>query len=447
MATNRDWMERHAQALAGAVGRPHDPRFGTVFVRGKGARLWDVEGREYLDLTCGYSAANFGHTFAPLIEAAQASLQQIGHLTGDAHPAKIELAEQLIELCGFTGGVRRAESSAGAVIFNATGARGIETAWKAAVTYRPGKLLVLSPGFHGRSIATSAISATSRVGPKLDPASFQVEPAERYPYCGRCPLGLEYPRCDIACGEALWGMLRQRAAEYSAVLVEPALGARGYVFPPSEFFQRLRGVTQATGMLMIADEIQTGLGRCGGWLLSQRQGWQPDIVVLGKSLGGGVVPLSAVVGRAAVLNAIPSGAESETFAATPLACAVALQVLAELRDRPWIARGEAIGAALRQGFAQHGQRAAWGIEQVEGVGAVCALEFARGPLAKGLRQAESHCDGLKQRVAPELAARSLAEAMFRAGLLVHLTGPESTRIVLLPPLTLTDAELSRIQAF
>ncbi len=431
-AVNHSWMQRHAAALAQTVGRPHDARFGIVFVRGAGARLWDVDGHEFFDLTCGFSAANFGHGFASILQIANSSLQQIGHLTSDAHPAKIELAEQLVSICGFALAGRELQSQRstgeasrstpmGKVIFNATGARAIETAWKAAVAFRPGKLLVLSPGFHGKSIATSQISATTSIEPSLAIDQFELEPVERYPYCARCPKNLVYPSCSVACGERLFQKLEQQAADYSALLVEPALGARGYVFPPDEFFLRLRAITQNNGVLMIADEIQTGLGRCGAWLLSHRQAWQPDLVVLGKSLGGGVTPISAVVGRAEVLDAIPCGAESETFAATPLACAVALQVIAELRMGPWMARGEVIGEQLRQWFDQHPKRTAWGINKVEGIGCVCALEL------------ES-----------KAAAAELASTLFRAGVLVHLTGPEQTRIVLLPPLTISDDELSRV---
>lgn len=394
--------------------------YGVVFASGCGARLTDVDGQQWLDLTCGFSTSNFGHNYPPLVEAVQAQLARLTHLTSEPHVGRIRLAEQLLQamLPGQPPAALR-------VVFNSSGARAVESAWKACRQYRPGKLLTLLPSFHGRSIATAVASQTQRsiVGQALE-AEVLRWPARHYPYCAQCPQGLAFPECGLACGEPLFQELTHRADEISAVMVEPVMTARGYIFPPKEYFLKLRRVTAALGISLISDEIQTGLGRCGSLCVAVQQGWQPDLVVLGKSLGGGMLPISAVVGRAEILDAIPRGAESETFAATPLACAAAEKVLQLLETTHIIRDGQRAGRVLRDQARQFVADC-----RVEGEGAVCALEFRLPGRPAPSAQAAAHDFALRCR-----------EQHIRA----HLTGPMVTRVVLLPPLTITDEELHSI---
>ncbi|MCA9133040.1 MAG: aspartate aminotransferase family protein [Planctomycetales bacterium] len=437
------WLDRFRAVHPQAACRDHDPKFGPVFVRGQGARLWDVAGQDYLDLTCGYSAANFGHAFAPLVAAAERQLRQLTHLTGEPHAARIELAERLIELLEIPARFSK-------VMFNVSGARAIETAWKAALAYRPGKLLTLGPCFHGRSLATSSLSNASASRDWGVVQREQIVHRQEYPYCAACVHQLSYPSCHLHCVQALWAMIRHSAADLSAVLVEPAIGARGYIFPPPTFLQQLRRVTAEEGILLIADEVQTALGRCGDWLLSRQQGWQPDLLVLGKSLGGGIAPLSAVVGRGDVLECLPAGSESETFAGSPLATAVALEVLRQLQHGGWMQRGVQLGQALRDGLAEElAQLPARPAEaghalvqgsmvqdgMVQGQAATCIVEFA----SSGAVTSEPLLHRAQRR------AKQFAQACQRQRLLVHFSGPLATRVVLLPPLTLSDEELSEVQ--
>jgi 4-aminobutyrate aminotransferase-like enzyme len=186
----------------------------------------------------------------------------------------------------------------------------------------------------------------------------------------------------------------------------------------------VREVTNRFGILMIADEIQMGLGRCGHWLLSRAQGWQADLTVLGKSLGGGIAPISAVVGRESLLNRLPAGTESETFAASPLAVSVAIEVMEQLRDGPWISRavglGQRLQAACQEGFAN-----------TESLGASAAIEF----IQRGVEPTRA-----------AWAARQFATRCLQAGLLVHYSGPLNTRIIFLPALTISDVEFSEVTA-
>lgn len=415
-----EWLSRFRKVHPRAAARDHDPKFGRVYVRGAGARLWDVEGHDYIDLTCGYSAANFGQAFPPLIEAATRQLQILTHLTGDLHTSRIALAERLLDVFEWPR-----ETSQ--VMFNATGARAIETAWKAAVAFRPGKIMTIGPAFHGRSLATLALGPAIPQLPSnpLDKHVLCRASAE-YPYCAACPLKLHYPSCDLQCVSHVLNTISDQAHQISAVLVEPAIGARGVIVPPAELFQRLRRITRQHGILLIADEIQTGLGRFGHLSLSKGQGWQPDLLVLGKSLGGGLVPISAVLGRSDVLESLVIGSESETFAASPLATAVAEEVLEQLTHGPWIERGARLGDTLRTFTRELFQQPGWAGSHphntlVEGQGACCVIEF-------GFPNAPR--------------ARHFADACVEQHLLTQLTGPGLTRVAMMPPLTMTEEELS-----
>lgn len=417
--TNADGLEREARVLTAASHRPHDPKFGPVFKHGQGARLWDAEGLEYIDFTCGYSVTNFGHSFPPLVAAATQQLQSLTHLTQEPHVQRAPLAEKLVRFCGFEVGEAK-------VHFNSTGARAIETAWKAAFAHRPGQLVSLAPSYHGRSLATSEMSETSlAIGDFIAPNLHHRRPASDYGYCAACPLHLQFPACKTACCDPLIEYLEMNGERVSAVIVEPALGARGYVFPPAEYWLRLREATRRQGITLIADEIQMGLGRTGANLLSVSQGWQPDMVVLGKSLGGGIVPISAVIGHREILDALPPGSDSETFACTPLAAAVATEVLHQLESVDWIQRGAKIGERLRTELLKLADQFSIQVA-VEGQGAVAVAEF----LGKG-----------RDLAAAQSTARALAERCIKHRLLVHFSGPYQTRIVLIPPFTATENEI------
>ena len=421
---NDKWIQREQAILTNASHRSHDPKFGIVFDHGLGARLWDVEGNNYVDFTCGYSASNFGHAFPPLVEVATRQLTILTHLTQEPHRWRAPLAEKLVEACGFRSKLGAGQSK---VHFNATGSRAVETAWKAARAFRPGRLISLAPSYHGRSLATSALSETVGNTTEFVPNSVhQRRPASEFAYCAACAYSLSYPSCETRCLNELIKTIESQPDSISAVVVEPALGARGYVFPPAEYWLRLRRATEENGILMIADEIQMGLGRTGAMLFSASQGWQPDLVVLGKSLGGGIVPISAVVGRSDVIDAIPAGSESETFACTPLAAAIALEVLEQLTTGPWLERGSKVGLRLREVLQELGDAQLPGLI-VEGQGASAVAEF----IGCGKSLVESQ----------ELARR-IAVACRNQGLLVHFTGPLATRIALIPPLTISEEDLS-----
>ena len=200
--SNGQWLEREKAVLTPASHRSHDPKFGPVFCRGLGARLWDVGGEDYIDFTCGYSASNFGHCFPPLVEVARNQLGQLTHLTQEPHVWRAPLAEKLIEICGFEWANGQGEAK---VHFNASGSRAVETAWKAAFAFRPGRLISLAPGYHGRSLATSALS-DSAPGSMLNfvpPSLHQRRAVSEFAYCAACPHNLKFPNCRTRCLDEL----------------------------------------------------------------------------------------------------------------------------------------------------------------------------------------------------------------------------------------------------
>ena len=426
MDENEKWQQRLAQSVGRCFGRPHDPQAGPVWKAADGAYLYDVDGNKVLDFRCGYSAINFGHTPDRLIRAAQQQMRTLSQLTQLPSTSMIEFAERLLEFLRW--------QDSGKVLFNVSGARAVETALKIALRRQRGTIVCFEQGYHGRSLATQPFS---------DAATF----AETWPWPGiwsgdicRIPYPTDH---NLAHAPVSWAdvleqlkqRLRNQAAPLAAVLIEPMLGARGYIAPPDRFFRELQLVTHEHGGLVIADEVQVGLGRGGGRLMSHLQGWQPDLVVLGKSLGGGLIPISAVVGDATLIDSLPNGCESETFAAHPLACAVASEALGWLQElEPSL---QLLGDRLRDIFQSIVER--WGLPvEVQGRGVVAALDW-RGiwPHTDGT----ATCADTGGLMAIAQIVSQLSERCLRAGLLLHPSGPVGTRMVFLPPLTVTFEQL------
>lgn len=423
MAENQAWQTRLTQAVGRCFGRPHDPQAGPVWASAEHVYLFDVEGKKYLDFRCGYSAINFGHTPDRLIKAAERQMRCLSQLTQLPSTAMIEFAEELLAFLGWQAGL-------GKVLFNVSGARAVETALKIALRKQPGAIVCFEFGYHGRSLATQPFS---------DAATFSVDypwpgiwngPIYRFPY----PSDAASVQETVAWHDVLQQIddqLSRCDVPLSAVLVEPMLGARGYIAPPNVFFQELRALAHRFGGLIIADEIQVGLGRGGGRLMSHTQGWQPDLVVLGKSLGGGLVPISAVVGTAELIDSLPNGSESETFAAHPLACAIgsaALRWLTEIESAL-----PSIGETLRAIFRDI--QARWNLPvEIQGRGIVAVLDWRDG------WPNSTEANGALSEVARTVSL--LATECLKEGLLLHPSGPSGNRMVFLPPLTVTAEQLA-----
>ncbi len=425
MLESEDWLKRLHSVVGRSFGRPHDPQAGPVWSHGEGCWLVDSTGKRYLDFRCGYSAANFGHAPAKLIAVAQQQLGRLTQLTQLPSIELIECAEKVLDFLELRGSSK--------VHFNVGGARAIESALKIALRRKPGAIICFTSGYHGRSIATQPLS---------DSVMF----AETLPWPGMWRgdvVKLPYPTgASLSLQPASWqGVLEQfevaikcRINSLSAVLVEPMLGARGYIAPPDVFFQRLQRLASQAGGLLIADEIQVGLGRGGGRLLSRLQGWEADLVVLGKSLGGGLVPISAVVGSRELIDSLPTGSESETFAGSPLACAVAQAALEELRLlEPGL---DLLGAKLQQAMRKVVDEFTLPI-RVERHGMSITLNWIQAWPTLSVANGVDFVADVSRCVA------KVAKYCLDEGLLLHPSGPAGTRLVLIPPLVVTYEEIAQ----
>ncbi|NJQ00668.1 ornithine--oxo-acid transaminase [Streptomyces zingiberis] len=300
-----------------------------VVATAEGAWVTDVEGRRYLDLLAGYSALNFGHRHPRLIAAARDQLDRVT-LTSRAfhHDRFAEFCARLAELCGME-----------AVLPMNTGAEAVETAVKTArkwgyrvkgVPDGRARIVVAEGNFHGRTTTV---------------VSFSTDPEARADHGPYTPGFDIVPYGDLAALEAAVG------EDTVAVLLEPVQGEAGVVVPPDGYLAGVRELTRERGVLFVADEIQSGLGRTGRTFACEHEGVTPDVYLLGKALGGGIVPVSAVVSSQEVLGVFRPGEHGSTFGGNPLACAVALEVVALLESGAYQRRAAALGDRLHRGLA------------------------------------------------------------------------------------------------
>ncbi|MFJ2261139.1 ornithine--oxo-acid transaminase [Streptomyces sp. NPDC087844] len=363
-----------------------------VVARAEGAWVEDVEGRRYLDMLAGYSALNFGHRHPALIEAAHRQLDRLTLTSRAFHNDRLAaFAESLATLTGLD-----------MVLPMNTGAEAVESAVKVArkwayevkgVPADRATVIVAADNFHGRTttIVSFSTDETARAGFGPFTPGFRVVPYN-----------------DLA---ALEAAIDETTA---AVLIEPIQGEAGVVIPDDGYLRGVRELTRRTGCLFIADEIQSGLGRTGRTLAVEHEGVVPDMVLLGKALGGGIVPVSAVVARREVLGVLRPGEHGSTFGGNPLAAAVGSAVVELLKTGEFQRRAEEAGVLLRDGLSA-----------LVGKG-------VRGFRARGLWAGVD--------IDPAIGTgREISESLMREGILVKDTHGSTIRLA--PPLTITNEDL------
>jgi 4-aminobutyrate aminotransferase/(S)-3-amino-2-methylpropionate transaminase len=310
-----------------------------------------------------------------------------------------------------------------------SGAEAVENAVKIAryATGRPA-VITFENGFHGRTLLTMTL--TSKVKPyKYGFGPFAPETYRMpYAYCYRCPFGLEYPSCGVSCADHLESFFVGNVAPEStaAVIAEPIQGEGGFVTPPPEYFPKLQAICRKYGIVLIIDEVQSGMGRTGKMFAIDHWGVAPDIILLAKSLAGGL-PLSAVTGRAELMNKPHVGGLGGTFSGNPICCRAALAVLGILQEDGLLARAEALGQKIRTRFEELRNRFEI-VGDVRGKGPMMAIELVRNRKTKTPASEET---------------KKLVRICYEKGLVLISAGNFGNVIRTLMPLVITDEQFDR----
>jgi 4-aminobutyrate aminotransferase/(S)-3-amino-2-methylpropionate transaminase len=396
------------------VAEPLSVYLPIVAAEGEGARLTDVDGNTFLDFAGGVGCLNVGHAHPHVVEAVQEQATRFLHTDFTIVPYEVyvTLAERLLAVTPFTGPAK-------AAFFNA-GAEAVENAVKFARAYTKRPAVIAFEGaFHGRTLL--ALTLTSKTHP------YKAGLGPFAPEVYRVPFPNEYR--GISAADALDAIERafttQVAREtIAAIVLEPVQGEAGFIVPPREFVQGVRAICDREGIVLIADEVQTGFGRTGRMFAIEHFDVEPDLITVAKSIAAGL-PLSAVLGKAAIMDAPGDNAVGGTYVGNPVAQAAALAVLDVFEDEGLVERAGHIGDTIRSRMVDWQSRFPQ-IGDVRGLGAMLAIELVRDPATK--------------EPAPELALR-VAEAALERGLLLLRAGVHSNCIRVLCPLVITDTEL------
>jgi len=418
-AKSKELLDKKTRCVARGISN-----LAPIFVdRAKGAVVRDLDGNLFLDFYGGIGVINAGHCPPDVVAGIREQAEKLLHscFMVAMYEPYVELAEKLTRLVPGDGPKK--------AMFVNSGAEAVENAVKIARAHtgRPG-IIAFEAGFHGRTLLTMTL--TSKVKPykyqfgPFAPEVYKVPSA----YCYRCVFGASYPGCGLACLEHFERFFVAEAApdHIAAMIIEPVQGEGGFIVPPREFLPGLREICDRHGIVLIADEVQTGFARTGRMFAVEHFGVNPDLMTLAKGIASGM-PLSAVVGRADIMDAPTPGRVGGTYGGNPVACAASLATIEALEDQDLTAGARRIGdrltAGLRDLQQMHPQ-----IGDVRALGAMAAIELVKDPQTR--------------EPAGELAAALVGEC-FQRGLLVMGAGIFSNVVRFLPPLVATDEQVGR----
>ncbi|MBM3262094.1 MAG: acetyl ornithine aminotransferase family protein [candidate division Zixibacteria bacterium] len=408
----QSWIHRDDRYISPSYTRPYP----CVVERGEGVWVWDVDGNRYLDCSAGLAVCSTGHCHPEVVQAIRDQAEKLIHMSGTDfyYPAQIELAETLARLAP-GGGPRR-------VFFSNSGAEAIECAFKLA-RYATGrqKIIAFYGGFHGRTLGALSLTASKPIHRKgfapLVPGVLHIP----YANCYHCAYNLVYPSCKYACVSFIEDTLfryETSPEEVAAILVEPIQGEGGYVVPPPEYHQALKEVADRHGILLIADEVQCGIGRTGTMFAIEHWGVSPDIVAVAKGIASGM-PLGVTLARQDLMT-WPPGAHASTFGGNPVSCAAALATIRLVQNR-YMDNAKQMGERLMAGLKTLMSRHAC-IGDVRGKGLMVGVELVRD----------------ERRPDPDLTQRVI-ERCFQKGMLILTCGKSTIRFM--PPLIIEPAEI------
>ncbi len=411
-------MERRLKSVSKGVSYTT----GLFIKEAKGALIKDVDDNVFVDFTSGIGVDNIGHCDDAVIAAVKEQVDQY------IHPCfNIAMYEPYVELAEKLGALTPGNRSR-KVMFANSGAEAVENAVKLARAYT-GKqgIISLECSFHGRTYA--AMTLTSKVkpyktgfGPFL-PETYKIPSA----YCYRCPYEGQYPNCGIACAEKLKTLLKgEIAAENVAGLIlEPVQGEGGFIVPPKEYLKALESICKSNHIVFIVDEVQSGFSRTGKLFASEHYDLNPDILLLSKSIAGGM-PLSAVIGSEEIMDSVGSGQIGGTFCGNPVSCAAALQVLKRIDELKLNDKSMQIGKQITDRLNQMKDKFDI-IGDVRGLGAMVAVEFVKD---RGTKEPYSEI------------IKKIVEQCYQKGVLIMSAGIFSNVIRFLPPLVMTQDQVA-----
>ncbi|MFY9527574.1 MAG: 4-aminobutyrate--2-oxoglutarate transaminase [Candidatus Acidiferrales bacterium] len=409
-------MRRRAGAVARGVAHA-TPVFAA---RAEGAVIEDVDGNRFIDFAGGIGCTNVGHRAARVMSAVREQFDRFLHTCFSVAPYA-----GYVELCEKLNSLVPGDFPKKTLLVN-TGAEAVENAVKIARCYtRRPAVICFEDAFHGRTMLTMSLTS------KTHPYKAGFEPFANdiyripYAYCYRCSYSLKYPSCEVFCASRLEDTFKRVVAAdaVAAVIAEPILGEGGFVTPPAEFFPMLLDICRKHGILFIADEVQTGIGRTGAMFACERYGVVPDILVTAKSLGGGL-PIASVTGRAEIMDTPGLGGLGGTFQGNPVSCAAALAVLEEMKEGNLAARGSQLG----EGFARRAsewQKRLPIVGECRGMGAMRAIELVRSKETREPAKQETE---------------QVVRYCYEHGLITVSAGTYGNVLRVLVPLTISDAQ-------
>ncbi|MFH1138778.1 MAG: acetyl ornithine aminotransferase family protein [Pseudomonadota bacterium] len=400
------------------ISQSYTRGYPLVIQKAQGARLTDVDDNVFLDFTSGIAVCNTGHTHPKVVEAITKQAGLFLHMSGTDfyYAVQSDLAEKL---SGFAPGDKNRR-----VFYCNSGAEAIEAALKLSRYHaKRSRTMSFLGSFHGRTMGALSLSASKAIHERgfapLLPGVTHVP----YAYCYRCPYNLTYPKCEAFCVDWIREDLFKRAIppeEVAAIFVEPIQGEGGYIVPPKLFHQKLFQLCQDFGILYVADEIQSGMGRTGKMLAVEHFDIDPDIFTLAKGIASGM-PLGAMVAREKIMNWVP-GSHASTFGGNPVSCQAALATI-ELLQNGLVENAATMGQRLKNGLlelqARHEQ-----IGDVRGLGLMAAIELVTD------REKKTKAQPLRDK---------LVNQAFAKGLLLLGCGENSIRFI--PPLMIDAAEI------
>jgi 4-aminobutyrate aminotransferase len=402
---------------AASLGSVMKIRFYPMVVdRAQGVRLWDVDGKEYLDFLAGWAVANTGYCHPRIVEAVTEQVKRTTHVSTTSFPNELSvaLAEKLVKI---TPGKPDRK-----VVLGLSGSDANDCVFKLLPTYT-GRANVVSflGAMHGMTSGSMVLS-----GRKSDSGSPNVGNVTRtpYAYCYRCHLGLNYPSCNIQCADIIEDTIFKSISpkDIAAIIIEPVQSDGGDVVPPKEWAGRVRRICDRFGILLVDDEIKVGFGRTGRMFAIEHTEAVPEIITVGKSIASGL-PLSAVIAKKEMLDIAPA-AHLFTTAGNPICCAAALATIEVIEKERLCERAAKIGSYMKKRLNEIAQRHPL-ISDVRGQGLILGLELVKNTKTK------------------EPAIRETAKVCYRAwenGLILGYVGQHSNVVEITPPLILSEED-------